>query len=38
MNGLFQVAAIALIIFTVGGWARMNLFLAPDGVTITSAW
>ena len=32
------VAVIALISFPVGGWARTNLFLAPDGVTITPAW
>ena len=32
------MAVIALISFPVGGWARTNLFLAPDGVTITSAW
>jgi hypothetical protein len=32
------VAVFALISFPVGGWARTNLFLARDGVTITSAW
>ena len=32
------VAVIALISFPIGGWARTNLFLAPDGVTITPAW
>jgi hypothetical protein len=32
------VAVLALISFPIGGWARTNLFLAPDGVTITPAW
>ncbi len=32
------VAVAALLSFIVGGWARSNLFLAPDGVTITAAW
>ena len=32
------VAVIALISLPVGGWARTSLFLARDGVTITSAW
>jgi hypothetical protein len=32
------VAIVAVISFPIGGWARTNLFLAPDGVTITTAW
>jgi len=32
------VAIVAVLIFPVGGWARQNIFLAPDGVTITPAW
>lgn len=32
------VAVIAFISFPVGGWARTNLFLASNGVTITPAW
>jgi hypothetical protein len=32
------VAVMALIVFPIGGWARTNLFLAPDGMTITPAW
>lgn len=32
------VAIIAIISFPVGGWARQNIFLAADGVTITPAW
>jgi hypothetical protein len=29
---------IAVIIFLVGGWARTNIFLATDGMTVTVAW
>jgi hypothetical protein len=32
------VAIVAIISFPIGGWARQNLFLAADGVTITPAW
>jgi hypothetical protein len=32
------VAAVTVIAFVVNGWARNNIFLAPDGVTITMAW
>jgi len=32
------VAIIAILIFPAGGWARQNIFLAADNVTITPAW
>ena len=32
------VAVVAVLSFPIGGWARQNLFLAADGVTITPAW
>jgi hypothetical protein len=32
------VGAVAVISFMAGGWARSNLFLAADGVTITRGW
>jgi hypothetical protein len=33
-----RIVLIALIVFIAGGWARTNLFLAADGMTIRSAW
>jgi hypothetical protein len=32
------VAGAVVVVFIAGGWARSNLFFAPDGVTITRAW
>jgi hypothetical protein len=28
----------AIVLFAVGGWARTNIFLAPDGMTIRPEW
>jgi hypothetical protein len=32
------VAIVAIVSFPIGGWARQNILLAPDGETITPAW
>ena len=32
------VGIVAIILFVVGGWARGNVFLKADGVTITTTW
>jgi len=33
-----HAAVLAIVLFVVGGWARGQFFLGPDGTSITAAW